>query len=98
MKEGKVYYTSGEVARIIGVPDHQLRYWDQRGYLRPTKRIRGRRFYSREDLERARRFAELLRAGHTPKDAHLLLTKGPSLVRRLEELLENLRRIRGILE
>ena|SRR3569832_68149 len=46
------YFTMREAARMAGVPDHTLRYWETRfGDLRPSRLAGGHRRYTRADLE-----------------------------------------------
>ncbi len=58
----KLYYRIGEVADIVGVETHVLRYWETKFYtaIRPSKSTRGQRVYSRRDVERLLRVKELL--------------------------------------
>ncbi len=47
----KKYFTIGEVAQLLQLKSHVLRYWEQVfPQLEPSKR-RGRRYYQRSDLE-----------------------------------------------
>ncbi len=57
----KSYFLIGEVASIVGVEPHVLRYWERefRG-VRPTKSAKGQRVYSRKDVEKLARVRELL--------------------------------------
>lgn len=43
-------YSFREVARLLDVPEHRLRYWSQTGFLVPSVRRGERRFYSFRDL------------------------------------------------
>ncbi|MEO0254370.1 MAG: MerR family transcriptional regulator [candidate division WOR-3 bacterium] len=46
----KFYYTIKEVSEITGIKPHVIRYWEsQIPALRP-KKIRGRRFYTKEEI------------------------------------------------
>ncbi len=87
----KSYFRIGEVASIVGVEPHVLRYWERefRG-VRPTKSEKGQRVYSRKDVEKLSRVRELLyEEGFTiagakkklsgdiePKDEAALLSSG----------------------
>src|ERR1035438_7015561 len=59
----KLYFRIGEVAELVGVQQHVLRYW-QREFraTRPTKSAKGQRVYSRRDVENLMRVRELLYA------------------------------------
>lgn len=49
--EGQPFFKVGEVARIIGVEPHVLRYWEQQlPGVRPEKTASGQRRYRRQDL------------------------------------------------
>ncbi len=57
----KLYFRIGEVAGIVGVEPHVLRYWERAfRTIRPTKSARGQRVYSRRDVENLLRVRELL--------------------------------------
>src|SRR5215475_14223436 len=63
----KLYYRIGEVAELVGVEPHVLRYWEREfRTIRPTKSAKGQRVYSRRDVENLMRVRELLyREGFT---------------------------------
>lgn len=64
----KLYYRIGEVAVLVGVEPHVLRFWERefRTTIRPTKSAKGQRVYSRRDVENLVRVRELLyREGFT---------------------------------
>ena len=57
----KLYYRIGEVAEIVGVETHVLRYWETEfRSIRPQKSRSGQRVYSRKDVEKLVRVRELL--------------------------------------
>ncbi len=66
MEEGvadlhKLYYRIGEVAGIVGVEPHVLRYWETEfRSIRPQKSRKGQRIYSRRDVEKLMRVKDLL--------------------------------------
>src|ERR1700729_3262209 len=63
----KLYFRIGEVAELVGVEPHVLRYWEREfRAIRPTKSAKGQRVYSRRDVESLMRVRELLyREGFT---------------------------------
>src|SRR5579872_2523266 len=63
----KLYFRIGEVATLVGVEPHVLRYWEREfRSIRPTKSAKGQRVYSRRDVENLMRVRELLyREGFT---------------------------------
>src|SRR5499427_10860946 len=57
----KLYFRIGEVAGIVGVEPHVLRYWEREfRTIRPTKSAKGQRVYSRRDVENLLRVRDLL--------------------------------------
>ena len=58
----KLYYRIGEVASIVGVQPHVLRYWESEfRTIRPRKSTKGQRVYSRRDVEKLLRVKDLLK-------------------------------------
>ena len=58
----KLYYRIGEVAKIVGVQPHVLRYWETEfRSIRPQKSSKGQRVYSRKDVERLMQVKNLLK-------------------------------------
>lgn len=57
----KLYFRIGEVAHLVGVEPHVLRYWEHEfRSIRPTKSQRGQRVYSRKDVDHLRKIRSLL--------------------------------------
>ena len=97
----KLYFRIGEVAELVGVEPHVLRYWEREfRAIRPTKSAKGQRVYSRRDVENLMRVRELLyregftiagakkkmqRAGVEPREAGELDAGGTAKLR--EQLL-----------
>lgn len=74
----KLYFRIGEVASLVGVEPHVLRYWEREfRSIRPSKSAKGQRVYSRRDVESLMRVRELLYAeGFTIAGAKKRLQKG----------------------
>src|SRR5688572_19786304 len=57
----KLFFRIGEVAGLVGVEPHVLRYWEREfRSIRPTKSAKGQRVYSRKDVENLLRVKDLL--------------------------------------
>lgn len=57
----KLFFRIGEVASLVGVEPHVLRYWEREfRSIRPTKSAKGQRVYSRKDVENLLRVRDLL--------------------------------------
>lgn len=73
----KVYFRIGEVARIVGVETHVLRYWESEFRLRPHRSSSGQRLYRKQDVARFLRVRQLLHEeGFTIAGARKLLLEG----------------------
>lgn len=78
--------TISEVAEIMELPQHVLRFWETKfPQIQPLKRRGGRRFYRPEDIAVLETIRTLLHEkGYTIKGAQALLTKSsgrPKLVK-----------------
>lgn len=57
----KIYFKIGEVAELVGVKSHVLRYWEEEfKSLKPVKSRSNQRLYRREDIEQALLIKSLL--------------------------------------
>ncbi|MDP5306749.1 MerR family transcriptional regulator [Paracoccus spongiarum] len=76
-KGAEAFRSIGEVAKLIGVAPHVLRYWEtQFTQLKPMKRPDGRRYYRPEDVRLAAGLCEILRdEGLTIRGARKLLAR-----------------------
>jgi len=60
-KNPEAFRTIREVADVMELPQHVLRFWESRfPQIRPVKRAGGRRYYRPDDLERLRLIRRLL--------------------------------------
>lgn len=76
-KGADAFRSIGEVARLLGVAPHVLRYWEtQFPLLRPMKRPDGRRYYRPDDVRLAAGLCTVLRdEGLTIRGAKKLLAR-----------------------
>ena len=74
-KNVDAFRTISEVAEILDLPQHVLRFWETRfPQIKPLKRAGGRRFYRPDDVELLRTIRQLLYAdGYTIKGVQRLL-------------------------
>jgi DNA-binding transcriptional MerR regulator len=74
----KLYFRIGEVAGLVGVEPHVLRYWEREfRSIRPQKSTKGQRIYSRKDVENLLRVRDLLyRDGFTIAGAKKRMKRG----------------------
>src|SRR5688572_16173383 len=56
----KMFFRIGEVAELVGVEPHVLRYWEQEFRVRPQRSTAGQRMFRRRDLAKFMRIKKLL--------------------------------------
>lgn len=73
----KLYFRIGEVAELVGVEAHVLRYWETEFKLRPHRSSSGQRLYRKQDVSRFLRVRQLLHEeGFTIAGARKVLLEG----------------------
>ena len=97
----KLYFRIGEVAELVGVEAHVLRYWETEFKLRPSRSNSGQRLYRKGDLARFLRVRQLLHEeGYTIAGARKVLLEGAEAPAGLgverETLRDALKRVRGL--
>lgn len=77
-KDPEALRTIGEVAKVLGIRQHVLRYWeDQFPMLKPLKRSGGRRYYRATDVQLVETIDRLVhKDGYTLKGAKMALQSG----------------------
>ena len=77
-KSDQAYKTISEVAELLGLPQHVLRFWETKfRQVSPLKRGGGRRYYRPQDVELLRRIKSLLHTeGYTIKGVQRMLAQG----------------------
>ncbi len=78
-KSPQAFKTISEVAEELNVPQHVLRFWENKfAQIKPMKRRGGRRYYRPEDVEKIRAIKRLLyEEGFTIKGAVRYFAKHP---------------------
>ncbi len=79
-KSAAAFRTISEVAAILDLPQHVLRFWETKfSSIQPLKRGGGRRYYRPEDLKLLQRIRDLLYTdGYTIKGVQKLLRQNAS--------------------
>jgi DNA-binding transcriptional MerR regulator len=96
----KLYFRIGEVAQLVGVDAHVLRYWESEFKMKPHRSSSGQRLYRKQDLSRFYRVKHLLHdEGYTIAGARRILAahggSTPSAdVGRIREALNGINRLR----
>lgn len=97
----KMFFRIGEVAQIVGVETHVLRYWESEFKMRPQRSSSGQRMYRRRDVEKFLRIQQLVHEqGFTVQGARKAMTEGPPAPAAIEpeRVAEALTRVRAARE
>ena len=96
----KLYFRIGEVAQLVGVDSHVLRYWESEFKMKPHRSSSGQRLYRKQDLSQFYRVKHLLHEeGYTIAGARRILTNNDGAaptadVGRIREALKGINRLR----
>ena len=95
-KELKMYYSIGEVARMFGVNESLLRYWEKEfPVIAPRKAGGNVRQYRKEDIENIRLIYHLVKEkGMTLQGAKLRLKTSREQTLNTAEIMERLKLVR----
>ena len=96
----KLYFRIGEVAQLVGVDSHVLRYWESEFKMKPHRSSSGQRLYRKQDLARFYRIKGLLHGeGYTIAGARRVLNENtgapvPADTEQIREALKGVGRLR----
>jgi len=72
----QLYFRIGEVAKLVGVEAHVLRYWEGEFGFEPHRSPRGQRLYTKEDISNFLEIRQLLHEqGYTVAGARNLMER-----------------------
>lgn len=95
----KLYYSIGEVSRILGVPVSTVRFWENEfDLLKPMKNKKGNRLFTQRDVKNLKIIHRLLKEeGMTLAGVKMRLTGKWEETDNIFEIGESLRKIKMIL-
>ncbi len=96
----KLFYTIGEMSKMLRVNTSTIRYWEKEfDILKPKKNKKGNRLFSPEDVKNLKEIHHLLKEkGLTLKGAKQKLKNEPDSVSREAEVVGRLKEIKSMLE
>ncbi len=99
-KKLKIYYSIGEVAKMFGVTDTLLRFWEKEfPSLKPKKAGRNIRQYTESDIEEVRKIHYLVKdKGMTLEGARNVLKRNKNATNINAEVISRLKEIRDELQ
>ncbi len=94
-KELKLFYSIGEVAKMFGVNESLLRYWEKEFPIISPQKVGHTRQYRKEDIENVRMVYYLVKVkGMTLAGAKQCLKQNRAAVVNNSEIIERLKKIR----
>ena len=97
MTKPKLYYTIGEVAKIVGVKTSTIRHWEKEfPQIRSSKRNNSRRLYNKKDLEKIKIIHYLLKEKKYTVEGAKKILKDNSQVEKIQKEFEVIKRLERI--
>jgi DNA-binding transcriptional MerR regulator len=96
-QEGRVYFSIGEVAGMLGENQSLIRFWEKHfSGITPKRNRKGNRIYTQAQITRLKSIHYLVKSkGLTLQGARDALTRSPEEVDKETTLREHILRIRG---
>ncbi|HAC20696.1 MAG: MerR family transcriptional regulator [Tannerellaceae bacterium] len=95
-KDLKLFYSIGEVAKMFGINESTLRFWEKEfDIINPRKSGKGTRYYKKEDIENVRLVFHLVKErGLTLAGAKQKIKDNPENTKKNEEVVARLKGIK----
>lgn len=95
----KLYYTIGEVSKILEVNSSLIRFWEKEfPSIKPKKNRRGNRVFTVKDIEELKKIYNLVKEqGHTLEGAKRILKNSKDPNQKILEIEERLKQIKSFL-
>ncbi len=95
-KDLKLFYSIGEVAKMFGINESTLRFWEKEfDIINPRKSGKGTRYYKKEDIENVRLVFHLVKErGLTLAGAKQKIKVNPENIKKNEEVVARLKGIK----
>ena len=96
LKDPKIYYSIGEIAKSLNVNSSLIRFWEKEfEIIKPKKNSRGNRIYTKNDLENISMIYHLVKEKkYTIKGAKKRMRNNKEGVKKNYEIILNLKKIR----
>ncbi len=98
-KKGKLFYSIGEVAAMLGEQTSAIRYWEKEfDILKPKKNKKGNRLFTPKDVENLKLIHYLLKEkGMTIAGVKKKVSENPENLRQNHEVITSLKKIKEML-
>ena len=94
--EEKLYYSIGEISRILKITPSKIRFWEKEfDIIQPKKNKKGNRIFTKKDLEKIKLIQHLLKdKKYTINGAKKKIRSNPKKTEIHQEVIENLKKIK----
>lgn len=98
-KNGKLYYSIGEVSQMFEVNASLIRFWEKEfSVIKPKKNKKGNRLFTQKDVDNFRLIYHLVKEkGFTLEGAKKQLREKGEAIEKEAEMLKSLKKIRAFL-
>lgn len=98
-KNGKLYYSIGEVSQMFEVNSSLIRFWEKEfSVIKPKKNKKGNRLFTQKDVDNFRLIYHLVKEkGFTLEGAKKQLREKGEAIEKEAEMLKSLKKIRSFL-
>ena len=95
-QSNKLYYSIGEVAKMVEVNPSLIRFWEKEfDIIKPKKNKKGNRLFTQHDIKHFRLIYHLVKEkGYTLKGAREFLNNKPENIDNNAEVIDSLMKIR----
>ena len=92
----KIYYSIGEVSKIIGISTSKIRFWEKEfDSIKPKKNKKGNRIFNKKELNKLKLINHLLKEKkYTIDGAKKKMRKNPEKTETHQKVIENLKKIK----
>lgn len=96
LKDYKIYYSIGEIAKMLNVNNSLIRFWEKQfEIIKPKKNSKGNRIFTKKDVENIQLIHHLLKdKKYTIQGAKKKLRENKYSVEKNYEIIQNLKNIR----
>lgn len=93
----KIYYSIGEVSKIIGISTSKIRFWEKEfDSIKPKKNKKGNRIFNKKELNKLKLIHHLLKEKkYTIDGAKKKMRKNPEKTETHQKVIENLKKIKA---
>ena len=91
----KIYYSIGEVSKIIGISTSKIRFWEKEfDSIKPKKNKKGNRIFNKKELNKLKLIHHLLKEKIYNRWRKEKMRKNPEKTATHQKVIENLKKLK----